>query len=155
MLEGLKKIWRSFNEWHKKRLVVSVWFMDKEEYEKATEEIFSSGKRLSDFLAMILRASFAVIVAKYFDNKADSAVGLKWFIYVECSLAFYIISLFMIINIVTITYLYYAGEVVQSSNSVGKLISLAFCVLVSALFLIGLNDLVQDLASVSGIIPQK
>jgi hypothetical protein len=71
----LKTLWQNVVQFHEGRLLPTLTTMTAEEYQRNADVQFARAKRLSDFVGIIIRWSFAQFASLYFFPKRLSPLA--------------------------------------------------------------------------------
>ena len=142
MKEKFRKQLRTFKE----VLRSKAHIFDSENIKNLFEEQFSNAKKLSDFIAMIVRLAFVQFAVNYFIIAAKEATEFYKFVYLICSITAFIISVVIFMRIVTVIFLYYLHGLGEIKSILGKILLFASTVFWAIIYYLGIFHLVRDLA---------
>ena len=108
--EKIKAFWSRIADFHQDRLIGLIWSGDQERLRRALSAAFDEGKKLSDFIGMIVRMVFVLFAALFLLKSASLTGGLQGFalgiggIYAGAVTAFLASSVFRIILLWNLTW---------------------------------------------------
>lgn len=120
--------------------------------DERAERIYNEGKKLSDFVGMIVRLAFTLFAFQYFSAKAAEVDGLIAFVYGLCTVSAFGLTAALAGKIFRIIYFWEVRDVVNAPSRYMKLLFLIFALSSTAITYFGLFIMARDIASASPLL---
>ena len=156
MKDFINKQWQRVIAFHKGRRVTAILDLkDDALFEVEYDKIFDSGKRLSDFVGMIVRLAFVQFAWRYFFYAAPNVSGIYKFILGFCGVSALGLTAILGARIATIIFLWEASDFRKTSGPIGRKVILAIAIASTIVLYLGTQYLVSDLAKHSALLGTK
>ena len=152
MREWIKKRWDEFVNFNKTRLVANLLSMSDDEFRVKSEEIFNSTKKLSDFVGMIVRLTFAQFAWRYFMFMSPKTDGIYGYIFGFCAIFTMGLTVFLGSRIFLIIFAWEVEDVRQITGSISRGILFVIAALSTLTIYLGTLRLVSDMARASALL---
>lgn len=149
-MERLKLMWKGIVTFHNSRLIANLTKLSEEQYKANLESNFSAAKRLSDFIGLIIRWSFAQFAGYYFYQASHSTeFWLTKFVFGYCALMAFVVAIYMGVYVATLTLLYWASDVLAQGSRWMRYLTVVFSFALTGMLWFGLWGMVKEIARAS------
>ncbi len=121
--------------------------MDNEDYQHQFNHRFETTKRLSDYVAAVIRVAILVAAQNYFYAKWLSADYLMRTVFVLCWFYAFLLTMALCVNLIQLTIIYLNQDVVHLSKRRTKIVHLILALILTAIVYVGVQALVRDIAA--------
>jgi hypothetical protein len=152
-MEKLKALWRKFVAFHSRLLIANMTKMTAESYQENLDHNFAAAKRLSDFIGLIIRWSFAQFAGYYFYQVSHSAeFWLTKFVFGYCAFVAYVVTVYMGVYVAIITLLYWSKDAAAQSSKGLRIYIIGLSIAVTVMLWFGIMRMVREIAKASALL---
>lgn len=144
--------WERVKRFHNSRVLTTLIQATKEELVRDFDYNFAEGKKVSDFVGMIIRWSFAIFASLYLYKKSMSFGGTYGIVQAICGTFWLILTIMLTTRIFVVAVLFQASDIRYHEGKWKKRSIVAGWIFCAGVLMYGTGQIVADIAYSSALL---